>query len=169
MATFRVHNISGSRLAVPPPLDVILAAGATAESADTAAIADLLDRGLIAVIRVTSGLASDGVEESTLNLSGTDSSTTVGTLAAPITIGAGETLTFTHALGAKAEKINVYDDNGANFTANADLAIAQPSANAVTVTSTAGGDFVVEIEFGAGVENDMGSNLAADDSRVAVA
>ena len=174
MATFRVNNLSGTRLAVPPPLDVILDAGAsedvTAESADTPAIADLLDRGLISVIRVTDGTASENVEEMTLGHSGGDAKTTLGTLGDPVVLAAGETATLSHDLGTKAVKLDVYNmANGANFTTNADLTITQADANPLAVQSTAGGSFVIEASWEVGVVNTLGAVLAQDDSKIVVA
>jgi len=173
MATFRVNNLSGGKLAVPPPLDVILPAGGSADveaaSADTPAIALLQDRGLIKVTQLTSGAASDATEAASLGLSGTSSMTKIGTIDNPVVIGAGQTMTLTHNLGNKADTVDVYDSDGANFTADADITVAQADANTLAVTSAAGGSFVIVVSFKASVDNDMGANLDPADSRIAVA
>jgi hypothetical protein len=173
MATFRVQNISGTKLAVPPPLTATLEPGASADleahSADTAAIKDLIDRQKIRVTPINSGAPSDDVEGATLGRLGGETTTTIGTIADPVVIGSGETMTFAHGLGGKASKIDVYDSDGANFTANADIAVAQADADTIAVTSTAGGSFVVECSFPAGVDNALAGDLAQDDANVTVA
>jgi len=173
MATFRVQNLSGSRLAVPPPLDVILPSGASADveaaSADTAAIKDLLDRNLVSVTRVTSGLPSEAAEAATLGLAGSESQTTIGTIGAPVVLGAGDTATLSHALGTKASKIDVYAASGGNVSSLADITITQADADTLAVQSTAGGSFVIVASWEAGVVNTLGSSLAESDSLIAVA
>ena len=173
MATFRVQNLTDGKLAVPPPLDVVLVGNQTenveAASADTPAIQDMLDRGLIALVRVTDGLPGESAEAANLGLVGAASETALGSISDPVVLGAGQTATLSHDLGTKASTVDVYDSDGANFTAAADIVVAQADADTLAVTSTAGGSFVIVASFEAGVTNDMGSALASTDDRIAVA
>lgn len=174
MARYTVQNTSGATLAVPPPVARTLKPGATTEveaaSLDTEQLAAMINNGLINIIPLAGLSAGADVVESSAKAQGGSASTTrIGSVAAPLVLAAGETMTLTHSLGAKAATVDVYNmATGANFTANADIAVAQATANALTVTSTAGGSFVVVVSWDPGTPS-LGAVLLVTDSKIAVA
>jgi len=175
MATFRVNNLSGGKLAVPPPLDVILEAGASADvdaaSADTSAIADLQDRNLISVVQLTTGLPSDGTDGASLGLAGSESKTTIGSAAAPVAMATAEVMTFTHGIGAAAAKVLIFDQATGGLVDPADVTITTNDGDELVLTNASGGaiDIVVEAAYDAGVDNAFSGALAASDPSVVVA
>lgn len=175
MATFRVQNLSGGRLAVPPPLDVILPPGATADvdavSADTPAIKDLIDRNLAKVFPVNSGAASDDVEAATLGRLGQETKTTIGTAADPVAMTAGQSMTWNHALGVAASKVHIYNQANGNLAVAAAATVTTNDGTDLVIANNTGGalSIVVEAGFDAGVDNEFAGNIAQDDATVSVA
>ena len=171
MATFTVQNLSGVRLAVPPPISRIMNPGTTTEveaaSLDSAAIAALINAGDIAVIPAAAGSAGEAAVEAAAKANASLPSSVIGTIDAPVVLAGGETATLTHDLGVKASTIDVYDSDGANFTSAADITVTQVDANTLAVLSTAGGSFVIAASWEAGTA--VLGNLAATDSRIVVA
>jgi len=173
MATFTVQNLSGVKLAVPPPVAKILAPGATAEveaaSLDTEAIADLINNNKIGIIpRAGGSVGLDAVEAAPKANAGLMSAL-IGGSEAGVTVANGETLTFTHSLGSVAVAVLVFD-SATGAQADPATVTTGGDANTVTVANGSGGslDLNVLVMFAPGTAP-LGAVIDAADARIAVA
>lgn len=173
MATFTVQNLSGVKLAVPPPVAKILAPGATVEiaaaSLDTDQIADLINDGKIGLVAQAAGSDGAAQVEAAPKANASLPTTVIGAPDAGVNVPDGDTLTFTHNLGTKPISVAVLDDaTGAPLSPDATITIGG-DANTVTVANGTGGplDMNLVIQFPAGTS--APTAVAAGDASIAVA
>jgi hypothetical protein len=177
MAKFLVHNISGTRFHVPPPVGLTLNQGATVEveaaSLDTDQIAALVDDAKITITHLTADTpAGDSLAGASIAQAG-GPQVQLGNAGATngLDIGNGETMTFTHGLGLTPTKVLVMDEaTGDLLVPDAGITIGG-SATTVTVANATGGalDVIVEIHFEAGSLVNLAAVIPETDSRIAIA